>query len=120
MAMTVSPLRALHYIKANYPPAVFISAFHFLFEKYWTPPHVNLTQDDKLAETLAQATETLEGGKKLFSEAEVKTIMEARGGMKESVKTLTGEAVERGAFGAPWLWVTDDEGKGEAFFGSDR
>lgn len=120
MALTVSPLRALHYIKANYPTSVFLSAFHYLFDKFWTPPHVNLTEDEKLAETLAQATERPDGGRKLFTEEDVRRIMEARGSMKESVKKLTGEAVERGAFGAPWLWVTNGEGKAEAFFGSDR
>lgn len=120
MSMTISPLRALHFIKANYPTPVFISAFHYMFEQYWTPPHVNLTEDDKLEETLAQATETPEGGKKLFTEDDVKKIMEGRKEMKDKVKDVTGEAAEKGAFGAPWLWVTNDEGNGEAFFGSDR
>lgn len=120
MSMTISPLRALHFIKANYPTPVFISAFHYMFEQYWTPPHVNLTEDDKLEETLAQATETPEGGKKLFTQEDVKKIMEGRKEMKDKVKDMTAEAVEKGAFGAPWLWVTNDEGKGEAFFGSDR
>ena len=120
MSMTVSPLRALHYIKLNYSTDVFLSAFHFLFDKFWTPPHVNLTVDKDLAETLAQATETPEGGKKLFTEEDVKRIMEGRSEMKDKVKELTGEAVEKGAFGAPWFWVTNDEGKEEAFFGSDR
>jgi len=27
---------------------------------------------------------------------------------------------EQGAFGCPWYWVTNKEGKGEPFFGSDR
>lgn len=27
---------------------------------------------------------------------------------------------EFGAFGAPWMWVIDAEGKGEPVFGSDR
>lgn len=27
---------------------------------------------------------------------------------------------KQGAFGCPWFWVTNREGKGEPFFGSDR
>lgn len=40
--------------------------------------------------------------------------------VKDLLTAATGEALERGAFGAPWLWVTDGEGRGEPFFGSDR
>ncbi|CAM1505399.1 Fc.00g110360.m01.CDS01 [Cosmosporella sp. VM-42] len=120
MAMTISPLRALHFIKANYPTATFLSAFHYLFDKFWTPPHVNLTQEPNLVEALTQATETPQGGRRLFTEEDVQKIMEGRAEMKDRLKNLTAEAVERGAFGAPWLWVTNDEGKTEAFFGSDR
>jgi hypothetical protein len=27
---------------------------------------------------------------------------------------------KQGAFGCPWFWVTNSEGKSEPFFGSDR
>ncbi|KAH7162412.1 thioredoxin-like protein [Dactylonectria estremocensis] len=120
MAKNPSPLRALHFIKANYPLETFLSAFAFLFHRMWTPLHVNLVDDANLTAALAEATETPTGGKKLFSAADVDKIMTGRESMKERVKQLTGEAVERGAFGAPWLWVTNDEGKTQAFFGSDR
>lgn len=46
---------------------------------------------------------------------------------KEELTAKTQEALERGAFGAPFFWVvkTDTEGQGttveeEPFFGSDR
>lgn len=120
MSLTTSPLRALHFIKANYPTATFLSAMHFLFDRFWTPPHANVTDDATLAATLAAATETPAGGRRLFSDADVGRIMEARATMKDAVKKETARAVELGAFGAPWLWVTDAQGKGEAFFGSDR
>ena len=60
----------------------------------------------------------------MFTDAQVKEIMAAAGGqeMKDRLKEVTGQALEKGAFGAPWLWVvTDRDGrKGEPFFGSDR
>jgi glutathione S-transferase kappa 1 len=40
--------------------------------------------------------------------------------MKDLLTATTQEALDRGAFGAPWLWVTNEEGKSEPFFGSDR
>ncbi|KAF7543058.1 hypothetical protein G7Z17_g11051 [Cylindrodendrum hubeiense] len=120
VARTLSPLRALHFIKANYPLETFLSAFAFLFHKLWTPPHVSLVVDANVEAALAEATETTEGGRKLFTAEDVEKIMAGRESMKERVKQLTGEAVERGAFGAPWLWATTSEGKTQSFFGSDR
>lgn len=86
----------------------------------WTPPHVNLVDDENLEAALVDATQRPDGGDKLFTGEDVKRIMAGREGKKEKVKEMTGEAVERGAFGAPWLWVTNGKGQTEAFFGSDR
>lgn len=120
ISKTLSPLRALHFIKANYPLETFLSAFAFFFHKLWTPPHVNLVDEANLVAALTEATERTDGGKKLFTAEDVERIMAGRESMKERVKQLTGEAVERGAFGAPWLWATTSEGKTQSFFGSDR
>ncbi|KAI8415400.1 hypothetical protein FOFC_05022 [Fusarium oxysporum] len=122
IAKTVSPLRALHFIKENYPESTYLAAIRFLFHKIWLPPHVNLAEDEKLIAALKEATDELDGGsgKKLFSDEDVEKIMNGRESMKERVKDLTGEAVQKGAFGAPWLIVTRDDSKSEAFFGSDR
>ena len=120
MALTVSPERALLFIKTNYPVETFLSAMHFFCHKFWTPPHVNLTKDDLLAQVLAEATETPEGGEKLFTQTDVKRIMEGRIEMKDVLKKETEKAVELGAFGCPWLWVTNKKGQTEPFFGSDR
>ena len=118
MAMTVSPLRALLYIKANYPEPVFLAAMHHLFEQFWTPPHANLTKDDVLRGVLAGVEDGK--GSKVFGEAEVESIMKGREETKDVLKKETEKAVELGAFGAPWIWAVNAEGKGEAFFGSDR
>ncbi|KAF5693332.1 glutathione S-transferase [Fusarium globosum] len=121
IAKTVSPLRALHFIKENYPESTYLAAIRYLFHKIWLPPHVNLAEDEKLIAALKEATDELDGGtgKKLFSDEDVEKIMNGRESMKERVKALTGEAVQKGAFGAPWLIVTRDDGEWEAFFGSD-
>lgn len=61
-------------------------------------------------------------GKKLFSEDEVRRIMEAAGSkeMKDAMRAATEKALGQGAFGAPWIWATNRDGKAEPFFGSDR
>lgn len=58
----------------------------------------------------------------LFTSSEVRKIMEgaSTAEFKDRLKAKTQEALDRGAFGAPWLWVTNSKGKGEPFFGSDR
>lgn len=119
MAMTASPLRALLHVKANFPAPVFLAAMHHLFESFWAPPHANLTKDEVLREALA-GVRLPSGGGPVFGEGEVGAIMEGREAMKGLLRAETERAVELGAFGAPWTWAVDADGKGEAFFGSDR
>jgi 2-hydroxychromene-2-carboxylate isomerase len=58
----------------------------------------------------------------LFSPEDVDRIMRATSSeeMKVLLKSTTQEALDRGAFGAPWFWVTNSAGDSEPFFGSDR
>ncbi|KAH9887465.1 thioredoxin-like protein [Xylariomycetidae sp. FL2044] len=59
----------------------------------------------------------------LFDAAQTKQILEAAGSpeYKDRLRCAVEEALDRGAFGAPWLWVTDNAGgRSEPFFGSDR
>ncbi|KAH6610740.1 Dihydrofolate reductase-like protein [Trichoderma cornu-damae] len=122
VAHTVSPLRALHYVKANYPRASFLAAVEACFVAFWTPPNVNLIPEENLRAVLLGATEKpgQSDGKKLFAEAEVERIMQGRSGMKDVLLATTKRAVDQGAFGAPWIWVTNAKGEEEPFFGSDR
>lgn len=39
---------------------------------------------------------------------------------KDKLLANTQKALDLGAFGAPWFWVRNGEGKEEPFFGSDR
>lgn len=123
MSLTVSPMRALHRIKAVFPEDTFLDAFAFLFRRLWRPPHVDLTKDENLRRALLEATAEGGGGgggKLLFTAEQVEDIMGSRDAMKGVLKAKTEEVVKLGAFGAPWLWVTNSEGKSQAFFGSDR
>lgn len=117
---TVSPLRALHYIKANYPEHVFLSTIAYFLYKHWTPPNTKLADDEALRGTLEEATEKPTGGRKLFTKEDVAKIMDGRAAMKDALKNETQDALDKGAFGAPWLWVTNFQGESEPFFGSDR
>lgn len=129
--MTVVPLRCLHHIKRHHPAATFLSALHFLFHAFWAPPNRDLTTPAGVAAALGAAPEGFEGvgngagkagGEVLFTAEEVGRILEAAGTeeMKGALKATTQEALEKGAFGAPWLWVSDGRGRAEPFFGSDR
>ncbi|KAM0334311.1 hypothetical protein ACHAQA_001334 [Verticillium albo-atrum] len=120
MAMTVIPLRALHVIKTTRGEAALEATFRHLFEAFWTLPNKNVSQEGILAEELAEVPAP--GGGKLFSAEDVKRILEGakQKDAKDAVKGQTQKALELGAYGAPWFWVTDASGKGEPFFGSDR
>lgn len=63
------------------------------------------------------------GGGRFFSADECAAILAAAQTpeVKDALTRSTEEALQKGAYGAPWLWVTNgEEGKAEPFFGSDR
>jgi 2-hydroxychromene-2-carboxylate isomerase len=100
-----------------------------MFHRFWSPPNLDLTQENILSKALAEATSDFVGSgsssntaSRLFSDDDVKRIMEAASSqeMKDLLKETTQQAVEKGAFGAPWFWVTNSAGISEPFFGSDR
>ncbi|OAA34547.1 Dihydrofolate reductase [Metarhizium rileyi] len=118
-ARTQSALRALLFIKANYP-AKFLSAMHYLTHRFWTPPNADVVDDSSLRDLLAEATERPDGGARLFDEAEVGRIMDGRAEMKKKLIEDTSRVAESGAFGCPWFSVTNSKGETQPFFGSDR
>lgn len=127
MSNSTPTLRALHFIRSNYPSEAFLTALHFLFHSFFTPPHRDVSKADSVAGILRDCPATFdisgkEGGGKLFTEGQVSEIMEAAGGadMKGSLKKETDEVLAKGAFGAPWLCVRNCQGREETFFGSDR
>ncbi|KAK3904378.1 glutathione S-transferase kappa 1 [Staphylotrichum tortipilum] len=122
---TQVPLRVLHHLKTSHPTA-FLPTLHFFFHTFWSPPNPDLTTPAAVAAALASMPRNFTGAGtgegRMFTDEQIKAIVEAAGGaeMKDVLKKVTGEALGRGAFGAPWLWVTNGEGQGEPFFGSDR
>lgn len=73
---------------------------------------MDISKPDQMAEALARH----------FSPDEVKQILTAANTLeyKQKLKDKTNFLVEQGAFGAPWYFVRNAEGKVEPFFGSDR
>ena len=126
--MCIQPLRALHYVKRNYPRDVFQKTMLYFFDLYWSPPNVNLTKPPAVIKALSELQADYKGhgtsknNKPLFTPSDVEAIVKGATSQeyKDALKTTTEEALERGAFGAPWLWVTNSAGEAEPFFGSDR
>lgn len=73
---------------------------------------VDVSKPDLLATVLS----------KRFSPSEVKSILEGANSAeyKQLLNDKTKEALDHGAFGCPWFWVTNSKGEEEPFFGSDR
>ncbi|KAB5558057.1 hypothetical protein GE09DRAFT_99126 [Coniochaeta sp. 2T2.1] len=129
--MTVLPLRALTFIKAKYPRQTYETAFLYLYYCFWSPPNVLLSDPANLTKALCDARVGFKGPEskgeeedtaRLFDLHQVDEIIQATQtkGMKDAVRDRTQEALDRGAFGAPWIWATNEAGKSEPFFGSDR
>ncbi|KAK3950769.1 hypothetical protein QBC32DRAFT_216520 [Pseudoneurospora amorphoporcata] len=147
VSKTIVPNRALHFIKSHHSPSAFLTALHYLMHLFWSPPNLNLTLPENVAKALlecpadftssssssssssslsstaaARSGQEGEKGKKLFTKQQVEEIMKGveTKVVKDALKNATQEALDKGAFGNPWFWVTNGEGKGEPFFGSDR
>ncbi|KAH8909636.1 thioredoxin-like protein [Coniochaeta sp. PMI_546] len=127
--MTVLPMRALSFIKTRYSRETFETAFCYLFHCFWAPPNLNLSDPANLTKALCDVRAGFQGihnrgdsSAPLFNLHEVDAIMQATQTkeMKDLLRTTTQQALDRGAFGAPWIWVTNSAGESEPFFGSDR
>jgi len=99
------------YIKSSHPTK-FEAAYSALFDALWQES-INLAEADLLLPVL----------QRVFTQSEAEEILEAT--KTEEVKAGLLRNTEHawkdlGAFGAPWFWVRDGEGREEAFFGSDR
>ncbi|KAF1934033.1 glutathione S-transferase kappa 1 [Didymella exigua CBS 183.55] len=108
--MSLLPQRALCFVKEQYPDA-FVSTFLDIFEAMWKNGK-DVSKSDTFAETLQLR----------FSSEEAKVILSSAisAPFKQRLNENTKEALDRGAFGAPWFWVRNAKGAEEPFFGSDR
>jgi 2-hydroxychromene-2-carboxylate isomerase len=108
--LSLLPQRALCFIKEKHSN-LFVSTFLDIFEAMWKNGK-DVSIPDTLAETL-QAR---------FSSEEARAILSSANSppFKQRLNDNTKEALDRGAFGAPWFWVRNAKGIEEPFFGSDR
>ncbi|KAG4030277.1 hypothetical protein MFRU_012g00230 [Monilinia fructicola] len=112
--VTLLPQRALCFIKSQYSREIFEETWQGIFDALWIPPQKNITMPERFREFL-QGLGTFEAGQvdEILAKATEKE-------WKDRLLANTKDALEKGAFGAPWLWVRNGEGKEEPFFGSDR
>ncbi|QKX54072.1 uncharacterized protein TRUGW13939_01155 [Talaromyces rugulosus] len=117
--LSLLPQRAITYIKSAYPRAKFEETFNLYWQWLWYEHH-DISKPDVLAKLL----QSPQAG---FSADQVAEIMAAANDKKwkDELLAKTQEALDKGAFGAPWFWVVRTGEKGEVFdecgfFGSDR
>ncbi|KAL1963828.1 hypothetical protein VTN77DRAFT_7759 [Rasamsonia byssochlamydoides] len=115
--LSLLPQRSITYIKSTYPTKfedTFLLLWHWLFYL-----HRDISQPAVLTRLLTE-----DAG---FTAAEADAILAAANEKKwkDALLARTQEALDRGAFGAPWFWVVREGPGGEEeetamFFGSDR
>lgn len=100
------------YIKRTYPREQFETTFLSLWEWMYYK-NIDISKPEHLAELLKTHN---------YSDQEIKAILSASQSpkYKEALTANTQKALDQGAYGAPWFWVKNKEGKEEPFFGSDR
>jgi 2-hydroxychromene-2-carboxylate isomerase len=100
------------YIKSRFPREKFETTFLTLWE-WMFYKNIDISKPEKLAE-LFQSNG--------YSDSEIKEILAAASSpeFKQALTANTQTALDKGAYGAPWFWVRNAEGKEEPFFGSDR
>lgn len=101
------------YIKANYPAEKFEKTFLLLWD-YLFYQHRDLSNPEVLATLLTEDAK--------FTPSETEAIIAATGEKKwkDALLAKTQEALDLGAFGAPWFHVINKKGEESMFFGSDR
>lgn len=109
--MTLLPLRCMLFIKDTFDNERYELQFVELWQCYWRQA-MDISKPEQMKKCLSRH----------FSNDEVAKIME--GGTSPKYKKMltdqTAMVVAKGAFGAPWYFVKNKDGKEEPFFGSDR
>ena len=98
-------------VKERHPQDVFERCFLDTWI-YSFVKHIDISKPENLAKLLSEH----------FDNQEVKEIMRlmATKDYKDKLTENTKKALDQGAFGAPWFWMKNDQGKEEPLFGSDR
>ncbi|KAF2658505.1 thioredoxin-like protein [Lophiostoma macrostomum CBS 122681] len=108
--LSLLPQRALVFIKAQHSQ-LFIQTFLDIFVDMWQNG-LDVSKPELLGQVL----------KRRFSDSQIQDILRQANSpeYKQTLNDNTKEALDRGAFGCPWYWVTNTKGEEEPFFGSDR
>ncbi|KAK5110821.1 hypothetical protein LTR62_005532 [Meristemomyces frigidus] len=111
--LSLRPQRCLIYTKANYPREAYYALWQACFETFWED-HLDLADKAHMRTAVAKAFSKSEDVEAVLASADYVAV-------KKQLNENTEHAFkDLGAFGAPWHFVFDAEGKGEPFFGSDR
>lgn len=111
--LSILPQRCMLYVKDNYTREQFERAFEFLWDYSFDPNyHIDISKPENMARCLAE-TLPKEDIPKILDAAKTPKY-------KDLLSAQTKKAVELGAFGAPFFWMTNDKGESEPLFGSDR
>ncbi|KAJ5666790.1 hypothetical protein N7462_011199 [Penicillium macrosclerotiorum] len=110
--LSIMPQRCMIYIKRHYPRERFETTFLSLSEWMYYK-NIDISKPEHMTELLKTHD---------FSDQEIKEILAAASSSeyKEALTANTQKALDQGAYGAPWFWVRNKDGKEEPFFGSDR
>lgn len=108
----IQPQRCMIYIKKHYPRSRYETTFLSLWE-WMYHRNIDISKPEHLSDLLKSHG---------YTNAEIGDILAASSSpeYKEALTANTQEALDRGAYGAPWFWVRNSEGREEPFFGSDR
>lgn len=101
------------YVKDTYSREQFEKAWEFLWDYSFDPNyHIDISKPENMARCLAET----------LPKEDIPKILEAAKTQKykDMLSEQTKKAVELGAFGAPFFWMTNDKGVSEPLFGSDR
>ena len=98
-------------VKERHSQEVFERVFLDEWKYSWVT-HLDISKIENLTKLLSEH----------FDDAEVKEILRlmATKEYKDRLTANTKTALDQGAFGAPWFWLTNDIGESEPLFGSDR
>jgi glutathione S-transferase kappa 1 len=109
--LSVVPQRAISVVQSRHDRETFERCWLDTW-RYSFITHIDISKPEGLAKLLGEH----------FDDKEVKEIMRLMGTKeyKDRLTANTKEALDRGAFGAPWFWMTNDQGVSEPLFGSDR
>jgi len=110
--LSLLPQRALTHVKATHPSPTYEKIFLTLFSALWIPPQIDTSIPANLLTVLNQT----------FPPTTSASILEAASlpDAKAALNATTKKILDQGAFGAPWMWVRNNKGEEEPFFGSDR